>query len=264
MPDRGSRGLEWPARPWALPPRRSARGSSRLPREPANYSFAAPPGASSASGGGGPGRGLARHSGRKLAGRPFPTPRGTRRAALPEAKGGGEVSQAPPPHCRPRLPASSRDAPLPPPPPLRPRGLGHRRRPGCLHRSAPHAAAAAFPPPQRRCRPGRRHLLRRSLVSLEHLPATGHGETETPAAPAGNSPATAGGQRTSGFSAIEQRPHRSFCNPLPAPPSFSAPPQAPPPAATHWDAARIATDHGLLKDTSISVLPPSPAPPLCL
>lgn len=150
------------------------------------------PRASSASGGGGPGRGLARPSGAQTGRTAVPRSAG-RRAALPEAHGGGEVSRARPPHSRPRPPASSQDATLLPPTPLRPRGLGHRRRPGCLHRSAPHAAAAAFSPPQRRCRPGRRHLLRRSLVSLEHLPATGHGETETPTAPAGNSPATAGG-----------------------------------------------------------------------
>lgn len=105
-----------------------------------------------------------------------------------------EVSRARPPHSRPRPPAFSRDA-TPPPPPLRPRGLGHRRRPSCLHRPAPHTAAAAFSPTQSRCRLGRRHLLRRSLISLEHLPATGHGETETPAAPAGNSPATARGDQ---------------------------------------------------------------------
>lgn len=55
-------GLGWPARPWALPARRSARGSGRLPRDPANCSLAARPEAWSASGGGGPGRGLARHS----------------------------------------------------------------------------------------------------------------------------------------------------------------------------------------------------------
>lgn len=156
------------------------------------------------------------------------------RAALPGAKVEGEVSRARPPHSRPRPPAFSRGA-TPPLPPLRPRGLGHRRRPSCLHRPAPHTAAAAFSPTQSRCRLSRRHLLRRSLISLEHLPATGHGETETPAAPAGNSPATArggpGGQSTSGFSAIEQRPLGSFCNPLPAPPSFPAPPPAPPPRA---------------------------------
>lgn len=110
------------------------------------------------------------------------------------AKVEGEVSRVCPPHSRPRPPAFSRDA-TPPPPPLRPWGLGHRRRPSCLHRPAPHTAAAAFSPTQSRCRLGRRHLLRRSLISLEHLPATGHGETETPAAPTGNSPATARGDQ---------------------------------------------------------------------
>lgn len=69
-----------------------------------------------------------------------------------------------------------------------------------------------------------------------------------------------GGQSTSGFSAIEQRPLRSFCNPLPALPSFPAPPRAPPPKGTHWDAARVTAALGLLKGLSIYVLPPNLAP----
>lgn len=187
--------MGWPARPWALPARRGARGSSGLPRAPANYSLAAPRGASSASGGGGgsPGPGPSPVL-REQAGRTAVPRSAGRRAALPGAKVEGEVSRARPPHSRPRPPAFFGDA-TPPPPPLRPRGLGRhrRRRPSCLHRPAPHTAAAAFSPTQSRCRLGRRHLLRRSLISLEHLPATGHRETETPAAPAGNSPATARG-----------------------------------------------------------------------
>lgn len=77
-----SRGLEWPARPWALPARRGARGSSRLPRDPANYSLAAPPEAASGGGGGGGGPGLARCSESRLDGRPFPTRLGAERPYL--------------------------------------------------------------------------------------------------------------------------------------------------------------------------------------
>lgn len=176
------------------------------------------------------------------------------------AKVEGEVSRARPPHSRPRPPAFSRDA-TPPPPPLRPRGLGHRRRPSCLHRPAPHAAAAAFSPTQRRCRLGRRHLLRRSLISLEHLPATGHRETETPAAPAGNSPATARGDQAvrvpAAFPPLSSGRSAPSATPLPALPSFPAPPRAPPPKGTHWDAARVTAALGLLKSLSIYVLPPN-------
>lgn len=75
-----SRGLEWPARPWALPARRGARGSSRLPRDPANYSLAEP--REAASGGGGGGQGLARCSESRLDGRPFPTRLGAERPYL--------------------------------------------------------------------------------------------------------------------------------------------------------------------------------------
>lgn len=138
-----------------------------------------------------------------------------------------EVSRARPPHSRPRPPAFSRDA-TPPPPPLRPRGLGHRRRPSCLHRPAPHTAAAAFSPTQSRCRLGRRHLLRRSLISLEHLPATGHGETETPAAPAGNSPATARGDQAvrapAAFPPLSSGRSAPSATPLPSPHRRLSPP----------------------------------------
>lgn len=80
-----SRGLGWPARPWALPVR---GGSSGLPRDPANYSLAAPPEASSASGGGGgspgpsPSPGLALCSESRQDGRPFPTRLGAERPYL--------------------------------------------------------------------------------------------------------------------------------------------------------------------------------------
>ena len=70
------------------------------------------------------------------------------------------------------------------------------------------------------------------------------------------------GQSTGGFSAIEQQPLRSFCNPPPRTLSFPAPRRAPPPAPTHWDAARYLAVPGLLDGPSITALPPSPAAPV--
>lgn len=212
----------------------------------------------------GPGPSPALGSANRTDGRPFPAPLGAERPYLRRTEAARSRGLARRTAARgPRLPPKTRPCCL--------------RRRFALGGSATAAARAVYtvrpltPPPPPSLHPSAAadpaaatsSAAAWSLWSIFQPPDTEKQRLQPrrqetpPQLPGGGTP---GGQSTSGFSAIEQRPHRSFCNPLPAPPPFSAPPQAPPTAATHWDSARVATAHDLLKGMSISVLPPSPAP----
>lgn len=261
--------MGWPARPWALPARRGARGSSGLPRAPANYSLAAPrpakPRAQAEAAAAAQALGLARCSESRLDGRTAVPPLGWAQSGLTwgEGRKGGLAGSpaAQPPAAPGFLPrrdtasaAASPSGARPPPPPelFTPSGPSHRRR-RLLSNPEPLPTRPPPPPPPQPDLSGASssHRTRRNRDSSRagrKLPRNCQGGP--------------GGQSTSGFSAIEQRPLRSFCNPppLPAPPSFPAPPRAPPPKGTHWDAACVTAALGLLRSLSIYVLPPNLAP----